>query len=155
MAKTGRPAKPTALKVLHGESRPSRLNAHEPQPPTTPLEPPPGLSDDARSVWDYYCQQVGAMRLLTSADRDALAVLCNAVVMERRASLILSQSSVIIRGQRGNMVRNPAVQVWRDAAAVVKAMCGEFGLTPSARASWAGPGKRDDDDLGVARLLSS
>jgi P27 family predicted phage terminase small subunit len=40
---------------------------------------------------------------------------------------------MLIRGYRDVLVRNPAVAMQRDAAAVIRAFAGEFGFTPSAR----------------------
>ncbi|MGH3834697.1 MAG: P27 family phage terminase small subunit [Pseudonocardiaceae bacterium] len=49
----------------------------------------------------------------------------------------------------GNLVRNPALQIQRDAAQTIRAFAQEFGLTPSARSSVravkAGGASSDED----------
>jgi P27 family predicted phage terminase small subunit len=154
MARPGPPPKPTALKVLHGETRPSRLNAHEPRPLDGRPVPPPHLGPDALAVWEATLQHLDAMGLVTPADSEALAAYCEAVVQRRRAWQVLQASPPLIKGQRGNLVRNPATQAWRDAAMVMHRMSQEFGLTPAARAAWRGPASTDEDDARLGALLS-
>jgi P27 family predicted phage terminase small subunit len=74
------------------------------------------------------------MGTATKADRDALACYCEAVVTHRKASKVLAKSDILILGAiKGTAVRNPAVQIQRDSAALVRAFAQEFGFTPSAR----------------------
>jgi P27 family predicted phage terminase small subunit len=92
------------------------------------------VSDEVRAIWDYTLDQLIVMGVATKADRDALLCYCEAVVTHRRASRILAQSQVLIPGAlKGTVVRNPAVQIQRDSAAVIRGFAGEFGFTPSAR----------------------
>jgi P27 family predicted phage terminase small subunit len=151
MGKRGPAPKPTQLKVLHGEKRPSRIR---PQPqPREALPEAPEMTKTAREVWDYTIRELGPMKIATSADRDALAAYCEAVAIHRRATRLLAQEELLIEGQRGNLVRNPAVQMQRDAAQTMKAFAAEFGLTPRARAEFkvADAGGESDD---VQALLS-
>lgn len=128
----GRPPKPTQLRLLHGD-RESRINHKEPVARDVLPEPPDGMAADVREIWEYTLAELAAMRTAASADRDALAAYCEAVVAHRKASAILAQSPVLIKGLHGGMVKNPALQVQRDAANLIRAFAGEFGLTPSAR----------------------
>lgn len=154
MPKPGPKPKPTALRVLEGETRPSRLNKGQPVPVEGEPVPPDHLDADALEVWTATLNQLRAMRLVTPADADALAAYCEAVVQRRRAYVILQKGGPLVKGQRGTMVRNPAAQAWRDAATTAHRLSLEFGLTPSARAAWRGPASTDDDDAALARLLS-
>lgn len=124
---------PTKLRMLHGENRPSHLNMNEPQPRDALPVCPDEASEAVREVWDHTVRELDAMDLARSADRDALYCYCDAVVTHRRASEIIKQSGLLIRGQKGNMVRNPMIQIQRDAAQIVRAFAQEFGLTPSSR----------------------
>lgn len=152
MGKRGPAPKPTNLRLLHGD-RKDRINDEEPQPADGLPELPPGTSPQVAEVWAYTLKQLGVMKLATPADRDVLLAYCEAVVVHRKASDILARSSVLIKGLHGGLVKNPAVQIQRDSAIVMRALAQEFGLTPSARSQIRmGNGKKDNDS--AARLLS-
>jgi P27 family predicted phage terminase small subunit len=146
MGKRGPAPRPTQLKQFYGEKRPSRIQP-QPQPREALPEPPIDMTDDAREVWIYTIGELGPMRIATSADRDALAAYCEAVSMHRRATRLLAKSEILIKGQKGNVVRNPAVQMQRDAAQTMKAFAAEFGLTPRARAEFKTAEHGGDDDI--------
>ena len=73
------PRKPTRLKVLQGTDRPDRTNPNEPTyEPTSGLEAPDWLNGvEAIRVWDELIALLEGSRVMTSADRLALATLCN------------------------------------------------------------------------------
>ena len=152
MGKRGPAPKPTALRILHGD-RKDRINTEEPVPRDGELEPPEGMSAIALDVWHYTLAEMGTMRIAKPADRDALVAYCEAVAQHRRASELLAHSEILIKGQKGNVVRNPAVQMQRDAAMTIKAFAAEFGLTPRARAEFTAP-RRSPDAGDPERLLS-
>lgn len=131
MGKRGPAPKPTALRVLHGD-RKDRINVNEPNARDA-LPEAPALSDEAQRVWDFTLGEIAHMGIARSPDRDSLAAYCEAVAVHRRASAMLSHTKLLIEGQKGNLVRNPMVQMQRDAAMVIKAFAAEFGLTPRAR----------------------
>lgn len=129
---SGPPPKPTALRLLHGD-RKSSINAREPATRSLPPTAPDGIADDVRAIWDYTLAGIIYMNIAADVDRDALICYCEAVVAHRKASAILAKSPILIKGQMGGMVRNPALAVQRDAATTIRGYCQEFGLTPSAR----------------------
>jgi len=153
VGKRGPAPKPTQLRVLHGD-RKDRINTSEPIPRDGVPEPPTTMSEEGRQVWDYTLAELGVMRVAKPADRDALAAYCEAVALHRRTTELLSRSDVLIKGQKGNVVRNPLVQMQRDAAMTIKAFAAEFGLTPRARAEFRTPGSHDGDKRDKERLLS-
>jgi P27 family predicted phage terminase small subunit len=137
---------------LHGD-RKDRINDDEPIPMEGPPVIPPATSTEVTAIWDYTVAHLAVMGLATPADRDVLRAYCEAVVVHQKASAILAGSPVLIKGLHGGLVKNPAVQVQRDAAIVMRALAQEFGLTPSARSQIRmGGGERRND--GAARLLS-
>jgi P27 family predicted phage terminase small subunit len=73
------------------------------------------------------------MGLLYACDGDSLAAYCEAVVRHQKACEVINSTGILIKGRRDGVVKNPAVQVARDAEATIKAFAQEFGLTPSAR----------------------
>lgn len=154
MGKRGVAPAPTGLRLVKGE-RKSRINTDEPQPreglPLCPLE----ASDEVRAVWDYTLDQLDYMKIVTPADRDALYVYCEAVVMHRIATHMLRYEGLVATGGNGSVMKHPAHQIQRDAATLIRAFAQEFGLTPSARSTIKlhlneGASK----DAGAARLLS-
>lgn len=150
MGKRGPSPYPTNLRVLHGEKHKDRYNPDEPEPARGELPVPEDASPEVAKVWVATVEQLAAMDLAFPADVDTLRCYCEAVVSHRRACAVLAKSPVLIKGLHGNMVRNPALQIQRDAAAQVRAFAQEFGLTPSARSTIrrqeAGSAKNDFDN---------
>lgn len=135
MGKRGPAPRPTTLKLLHGERHKDRINPDEPAPRPTLPELPDDAPDAVRAVWDDTLRELDAMNLAFAADGPALRCYCEAVVVHRRASVEVAEHPLLIKGGMGGLVRNPALQVQRDAAATIRAFAQEFGLTPSARSS--------------------
>jgi len=82
----GRPTKPTALKILNGSAKhnPGRVNRAEPFPPGGAVPPPWFATDTKRrgvawTTWHRLVPMLEAMRVLTVADAEALAVGCIAL----------------------------------------------------------------------------
>lgn len=146
MGKHGPPPVPTQLRLLRGEKRPSHVNLREPIARDALPEPPEGMAEDVREIWDYTLGELTAMKIVSSADRDTLRCYCEAVVAHRKASEILGKTAVLVRGLHGTMVRNPALQIQRDAAQTIRAFAQEFGLTPSGRTRIVAEGGRADGD---------
>ncbi|MEV2277858.1 phage terminase small subunit P27 family [Nocardiopsis sp. NPDC049922] len=133
MGKRGPRPTPTNVRLLRGDRR-DRVNTDEPMPADGLPECPDDASPEVREVWDYTVDQLAAMGTATPADRDALRAYCEAVVTHRKACALLAKSGILIRSAKGGaLVRNPVVQVQRDAAATLRGFAQEFGLTPSAR----------------------
>lgn len=158
--KGGRPAKPTSLKVLHGD-REDRINRDEPLPERGDVAAPEWLDDRSRQVWDRLAPDLTAKGVLTSWDVDAFAAFCTVVVRNADAlsdvacngtSLTtvereLSDGTVIYR-----VVKNPAWQVARESTALVATLGGRFGLNPSDRSQIKVGGDRGATQ-GAERLL--
>jgi P27 family predicted phage terminase small subunit len=162
MGKRGPKGKPTNLRILHGD-RPDRINQNEPPAPQGAPEPPYEMEGDVREVWDYTVRSLVGMTIASPVDRDALAVYCEAVALHRRASAMLAgmgANGILVRTQRSRangagpgFMRNPLLQVQRDAAATIRAYAQEFGLTPAARSEITAGGATGHG-LGAERLLN-
>ncbi len=159
MGKRGPKGKPTNLRILHGD-RPDRINQNEPPAPQGAPEPPYEMADDVAEVWAYTVRSLVGMTIASPVDRDALAVYCEAVALHRRASAMLKDTSILVRTQRSRangagpgFMRNPLLQVQRDAAATIRAYAQEFGLTPAARSEITAGGATGHG-LGAERLLN-
>jgi P27 family predicted phage terminase small subunit len=145
MGARGRAPKPTALRLLHGD-RADRINQHEPVPVAEPPECPEQASAEVLEIWDYTVEHLEAMGLAKACDRDALYCYCEAVVNHRKASAALAQSTILVEGVLGGLVRNPALAVQRDSARLVRYFAQEFGLTPSARSRVEARGAEGSED---------
>jgi P27 family predicted phage terminase small subunit len=132
MARSGRTPKPTALRILHGD-RKDRINYREPVPAVGPMEPPDGMSDEVRAVWDFTVHHLTVMGLAMPSDRECLRAYCEAVVGHAKASAVVARSAILVKGLHGTLVRNPALQIQRDMAKTLLRFAQEFGLTPAAR----------------------
>jgi phage terminase small subunit len=114
--RSGRKRKPSALRTGH-----RRYDNVEPRPADGPIEPPPDLSAAALIVWHRLLPQLQDMRVVTTADAEALGVLSTLV------ALFYAEPSSRLAGQiRGYMV--------------------EFGLSPSSRASLHAPEPDNEPD---------
>jgi len=153
MGKRGPAPAPTKLKIIKGEKS-SRINKNEPKP-TPPLEAPEPLdwlSEGARDVWLAIVPELHAKGLFTTWDVEPFAVFCEAVVHHREACRTVDGSAILVRGDKGNFVKNPALQIVRDSAQTIRAFAQEFGLTPSARSGIQLPPTAEYDE--ARRLLS-
>lgn len=146
-----RAAKPTALKLIAGERRRSRINLDEPVAregtPQCPSDDP-----EVRAVWDYALNELQVMRTVTMADRDTLHAYCEAVVLHRLASEAIRNDGLLMKTPNGG-IRHPAHPVLVTASATMRQFAREFGFTPSAR-SGIKVGRQEDKPQDASRLLS-
>jgi len=133
MGRRGPAKTPTALAVVRGETRPSRVNLNAPTAPPTRPYPPDYLDDDALAVWQRLAPSLEARGVLTVWDTDAFGAFCTAVVHHRRAVAMVNRTNVVLGRTQGSLTKHPAMQVIRDQAALMVTLGGRFGLTPSDR----------------------
>ena len=133
MGTRGPAPKPTRLRLLAGETRPSVVNYAEPIPAGGPLTPPVDLRPEAREVWERVVAALGPTGVLTSADKDLLRLYSEAFVRYQEAEAMLSKTGPLLKGRDGNFVKNPLHQIVRDNADAVKKYARELGLTPASR----------------------
>lgn len=141
---------PTALKVLRGETRPSRLDRSEPQPRAGRPRLPPDLGPAATTVWRRVLREMGATGVITAVDADVLRIYCESVARYLYAAGMLEASGPLITAggtgaRRGELVKNPLHQVVRDNAVLVRALARELGLTPAARVGLRGRDQAERD----------
>jgi P27 family predicted phage terminase small subunit len=123
---------PTRIKQLHGETRPSRLNLHEPKPSANAPVMPADLSPAAAAVWERVLRDQ-APGVILAAHADTLRLYCEWVVRYESWSGHLARTGPLIKGARGHeLVRSPLAAMVRDAGAEVRVLARELGLTPSS-----------------------
>lgn len=159
-AQMGRPPKPTALKVLHGDRR-DRVNTSEPKPRDGEVRCPSWLSKEAKAVWRRIAPDLIAKKVLTAWDVDAFVSFCNAVANNRLAQHDLDENGLRIvvpvrelaNGEVVYDVRsNPNWQVVKETSTLIATLGGRFGLNPSDR-SRLSVGEEADRGKGAERLL--
>lgn len=123
---------PTNVRLLRGE-RKDRINLNEPKPIDADLTCPDGVTDAVREIWDYTVYHLKGMSLDKAIDRDSLLCYCEAVALHRWSSRLVHEQGLVIPGDRGGLIRNPAVSIQKDAANIVRQLGHEFGFTPSGR----------------------
>jgi P27 family predicted phage terminase small subunit len=134
VGRRGPPPKPTGLRVLQGERRPSRVSPLEPKPRSVPPAKPGWLSASGSDEWDLIVPELMAMGTVKAVDSTALAAYCEAVARLKVATELVARSGLFLRDRDGAVRKNPAVAQARDASNEVRAWAREFGLTPAARA---------------------
>lgn len=139
-----RKPKPPHLKVVDGN--PGKRPIEKPR--TAPSRPiaPAHLSDGAKTEWGYVVPRLDEIGMLNKIDRTALEVYCEAVATHREAVASLRQGGVLVRGDKGRVVKNPAAQIVRDSATTIRLLGAEFGLTPSSRTRMALPDINTSDE---------
>lgn len=133
MGQRGPAPQPTKLKIIRGETRPSRVNYSEPIPARLGLSAPEDLPEEARKIWDAVIEAVGHTGVLTAADADTLRLYAEAVARYRTAETMLTKTGPLIKGRNGELVKNPLHQIVRDNATLMRTLARELGLTPAAR----------------------
>lgn len=129
----GRRPTPTALKVLRGNPGKRPINQDEPKPTPGPPEPPEHLDDEARKQWFRWCDELSNMRVLTKADREILAVMCDTWARYVKAKKAVDVAGLLVKSPNGYPMLNPALSIVNKCAAQLRSFATEFGLTPAAR----------------------
>jgi P27 family predicted phage terminase small subunit len=150
MAKRGRRPIPTKLKIARGTLRKDRQRADEPDLPRGMPAMPERLAVDPIAVaqWHELSKALFDSGVLTTADGEALATLCEVHSAEQACLLELRATGPTIHTDLGGVKPNPAGSLYRSLAALKGNLLSEFGLTPSSR-SKVGTSKDDTpkDDL--------
>lgn len=152
---SGPPPKPTALKALAGNPGKRALNGAEPRPSADIPEPPVTLKGEGRAEWRRIVPELARLGLVTKVDRAYLVAYCSAWGIFEAARVAMVEHGPLVNGRDGNLVKNPAAQIMRDAADLMIKFGARFGLSPSDRTRLAiSPTDEDGADADVIRLLS-
>lgn len=146
MAKTGRKAKPTALKLIQGNPGNRAINEEEPQPLKIFAPPAPTEFDEFHSAkWVSMCERLSACRVLTELDLDALEMYVRNWVTMHESLADMNERGTLLTTRTGGVIWNPSWTKYKHAERVCRVLQAEFGMTPSSRsglvASADGEGK--------------
>lgn len=145
----GRKPKPTQIKILNDNPGKRPLNKNEPKPKEELLQCPYWLKKDrlAYNEWKRIVPELYLLRLLTTIDRVALELYCSQYSIYRQSMEIIRKEGLTTNNIRDGFKAIPEVAIAREAAKTIKALCIEFGLTPSSRSRIVLPGGDLDDEF--------
>lgn len=133
----GRKPLPPNLKVIRGETRPSRLNPDHARPVEGRPNPPDWLSEEERAEFARYVERLEALGVLSATDDGIIALAALRWVEVRRLSEKIAREGYsyesIDRSGKRLLKRNPAVAMRSDAMKHLHALESSMGLTPSDR----------------------
>ena len=145
----GRTPKPVQLSKLSGDRRAMARNPLE-MPFAVPVSPA-WLSDEAKNEWDEIVPVLARMRVISEADKIAIAQLADALSRWKHIGANIKKSGGYahpIKDRNGVTVglrRNPMVSMHIEYGLVVQKLLSQFGMTPSARARLTEDGKEETD----------
>jgi P27 family predicted phage terminase small subunit len=94
---------------------------------------PRDLSGEAREEWKRTVAVLEEMGVLHRVDRSLLLRYCRAWAEWQELDEQLARTGKLVRGQKGNLVRNPLWLLRRDAGQDLLALAVQLGLSPMAR----------------------
>lgn len=132
---SGRPRKPSALKLIEGNRGHRAAPANEPDPAyLDDLTPPAHLPAEAAAVWSELAPELRKAMLITHLDKLALEWLCVAAAQHRKATAETGNDRLIVRNaETGSLSPSPWLIVQSMAFKRAKVLCDAFGMTPAAR----------------------
>jgi len=136
--RTGRRALPTRLKLLRGETRPSRRGrGDEPSPVVARPRRPSCLSAYAAAEWERLCRLLLPLRVLTVADAPILEATARAYQHMREAEDAVctegAYQRVTTKGGDVMVRQHPALAVRAESWRRYVMGLSHFGLSPSTR----------------------
>jgi len=135
----GRRPTPTAIKIANGNPGKRPLPVAEPRPDVSTASVPKSLLDLADVIaiekWNEIAPQLTRVRALTKTDESVLEAFCVTYSTWLKNERICQTSEIYeTEGKHGKMMRkHPARDIADKAAARLKALGVELGLTPAGR----------------------
>ncbi|MEX2225367.1 MAG: phage terminase small subunit P27 family [Dehalococcoidia bacterium] len=94
---------------------------------------PRDLPDEAKAEWKRVVPELEQTGTLTTIDRSVLIRYVTAWSDWVEVQEMLRKSGKLIKGQKGNAVRNPLLMVRNDLEATLSDLGKQLGLSPGAR----------------------
>lgn len=129
----GRKPKPTHLKVVAGEKRPSRINQNEPAAAPGVAAAPIWLSARAAEIFDQLSATLHGMGIASPDDMHALSLLASRIEEVEQLTGIIEDGGRTYVSEAGLVKAMPEVGMRNEAMRHAQSLLAEFGLTPSAR----------------------
>lgn len=134
MARTGRPRKPTRLKLIEGNRGRRPIDTTEPAPPVVIPNCPRHLKGEARKEWRRITKELLALNMIAKVDRAAIAAYCvqwaRWITAEEK---IATETSLVYKTGSGYPIQSPWLAVSNKALEIMHKYLTEFGLTAASR----------------------
>ena len=153
MPRTGRPPKPTNIKILEGNPGKRPLNEYEPKPKKKAPRCPNWLDTAAKTEWRRLSRNMADLGILTEIDMASFAAYCQAFARWKEAEEFISKHGTIVKTPSGYWQQVPQVSIAQTYLKIMNRLCEQFGLTPSSRSRIIAD-TLDESDLEMERLLS-
>lgn len=134
MGLRGPAAKPTEQKKLEGTYRADRAPKNEPKPPVMIPPCPSWLTVEGKREYRKLARLLVDMRVMTEADRLALAALASQFAKWLEAERMVQVGGRVLTSEKGGMYLNPWEGIANTALKNMTALMAQFGLTPASRA---------------------
>lgn len=129
----GRKPKPTHLKIIAGEKRPSRINKDEPVANQGLAVAPAWLSSRAAEIFDQISATLHGMGIASPDDTHALALCASRLEEVEILTIVVEDEGRTYTSEGGLVKARPEVAMRNEAMRHAQSLLAEFGLTPSAR----------------------
>jgi P27 family predicted phage terminase small subunit len=147
MTRTGRPPKPTKLKILAGNPGKRPLPKGEPQPTQGAPSRPDWLLPEAKREWSRLAPELERLGLLTGVDRAAFASYCQCWAMYVDAVKDVEKSGTFKTLESGYEMPRASVGIAVKMLEKLSALGAKFGLSPSDRARISIPEPKKEDEF--------
>lgn len=131
----GRPKKSAARKLAEGNA--GRRTSADLTPKPKPGRPdcPPGVTADpvAKDRWNWICDQLEQMGILTTADQLVIEILASDYSELAAARQQVKKFGLLLQGAKGGQYINPAQSEVNAAKARIRQGIEALGLSPRAR----------------------
>ena len=130
---SGRPRKPTGLKLVEGNAGKRGVNAGEPEPMLlNDLAPSKRMEPRSKAVWLEIAPMLRSMQVLTIADVMALEMLCDSIA-DYRYSRQQRGDDFVVTSAKGSEMISQWLVAQQMSARRADTMMSSFGMTPAAR----------------------
>lgn len=109
-------------------------------PKVATVKPRPGkptrpswLTPYGKLVWGRVVKELDPLGLLSPVDRETLAAYCDASSIAKLARDQIHKHGILLVGQKGDLVKNPAWQVFQQSAGILDRLGTKLALNPSSR----------------------
>lgn len=133
MSSAGRKPKPTAMKELAGNPGKRPLNQREPKPRVVIPPCPKWLQGEARAEYKRTARMLVNLRVMTEADRVALAAYAHQYAKWLEAERMVQEQGAVLISDKGGAYINPWQNIANGALKTMRSLMAEFGMTPASR----------------------
>ena len=132
MARSGRPPKPSVLKLLAGNPGKRKVNKREPKMAGGTITPPSWLGRVAKLEWKRVLK-AAPLGLITQGDRQLFAQYCQNTARIAELEKIVTEQGYTFVTEKGYVAQRPEIAMLKGLQHLQVRICAELGLSPSSR----------------------